>query len=1211
MGFLDNIRANIERLYGRYGQALSSLDEQSRKVLYENFIEHPEFVRKGEEMERADTTSDLDPGRDLEFGDIGAVVNPITGPFMFSRGGRAAVRGFYNQAKAELVKNIAPGDVATLGTMAVGKTALKLGARHAVPPLIKAARALDLVGDVTAIGAGGADVVSGIQEGEPLRAAGGALMGTLGVGGRIADVMPVRPELPPPTVEPPIGWHEGTPEQPAPEYLDQPPLRPKVPEGPLLNDARPGSSFFGGQTDNPRVKAAVAHLNASPLFKEYEGWTSEVLDLAKRTMLELPADVLDPTGAVKEFAGKVDQARMAGVDVDMPGSGTRGHAEPDWWRGKVGGETYYPRLYLHPITFVNQLKDDLMDYPRYQETFDAALQAGGKEGLGKAIGEEMLRRMLWTITHELSHTPGFHHTIKDVGMNKIEGLPLSNHPVYGTKPFSHETQDYHPELKTSPVAQEAFGKTGDLAFERVLRNTVHAYKAGDYDALIAKASPRAPEWLKLFREADEISRGPAKAVPAPSAPLTGTSAVFGPPGGRRGGLRPGGLPRGPRPTGPPPPVAPGQLPPPADLPPGKIDYKKLPRHDYKVFVNLRAAATLHGRAARRHFKELLNQGQGWIESYETKGPDSVPGGKEVAALMEELLKKEREYGVPVRERANYMYHVWKQSPEEVRRTFRRLGIRPGFTQERVFGTYAEGIKAGLTPKYTNPADIIAERVQRHKKLIADAGLYNHLRAEKLIKPFGKQPEGWVEVRNFPFQRFTVGGKEHVHPWYAHPKVAQTLNRYLDSPISDPNPGFLAQVAGVATEIKNVVMSSGLPWTAFNMHGINIARRIAGIQDKTRMSLWKAISEPFKLINNQKKLVEDLNLEENLTGAAEFVEAGMTFNLEDHPFRLSESGDVLPPVEKPFWEAVKEARAAKQTPLGKHYGALRKAHEILFEDKLFQAYLPSRKYAFAKEQRTKLKEAGLEHKEATRVAAHQANEVFGGINWVEEGKDPNFQLFLRIAFNAPDWAKTNLRLGKGALKWLGNPKDPRNKVYKNIIRNTAVMYLMVNALNKMLNEPGEETPIERQFQIGAGRAASGRKRHIRLGGTAEDWVRLPYEVIAKLANGDLSGAADVASARIHPMMQGITNIYRNRNYWGRPLTGPGIPIITQAARIAHEATDVTMPSYIKSPVAAIAGEAGPEETLAKSVEFPVAYARPDKGSRGRTRTTRTRSSRTRR
>jgi len=382
------------------------------------------------------------------------------------------------------------------------------------------------------------------------------------------------------------------------------------------------------------------------------------------------------------------------------------------------------------------------------------------------------------------------------------------------------------------------------------------------------------------------------------------------------------------------------------------------------------------------------------------------------------------------------------------------------------------------------------------------------------------------------------------------------------------------------------MSSGIPGTRFNMHGFNIARRIAASRDTTTGSLMKAVEMPFRLLGSGKVEAKWLDNEKMLKEAARFTEQGMTFNIEDHPFRISE-GSVVPREKKPFWQAVKEAGAERETALGKHYGSLRKMHELLFEDPLFQHSLPAWKLQFAIEEEGRLLKSGVDGKEATKVAAHNANNVFGGINWVEEGRDPQFQTFLRLALNAPDWAETNLRIGKGVVKGLFNPKDPRFKVYRNIVRNVAVYYLLVNAISRMFSK---EQPAERHFQIAAGEAASGRTRYLKPAGTAEDWVRLPYEITAKLVQGDLSGTSKVVAARLHPMTQGLLNVVRNRNYWGRPLTGPGIPIHKQIGRVAQEITDVAAPSYVQAPVSALSGQAGPEEAVLKAIEAPVSYAR---------------------
>jgi hypothetical protein len=1304
MGWFDDLRNSVEDLYGGYGERLRSADERSRKFLYESFIDSPYFRGLGEQMEQRFKTADTDPGRSIELSDLPYLASPAA-PMMATREGRAAVRGFGQQAGAEIVKNITPGDIATLGTMGLGRVAALKGLRTA-------GEGLSAIGDVTAVGAGSADIVSGIAEGEPLRAAAGGLMATLGAAGRLParGFSPTRNEpLPkenveppemegyyPPrdpgvvessakkpdidyeriaeeegihpydspvemfdalqrddyglnefnddieaaiegyspeelaefvrqrpglrqwsvieerlpvesatdvvkkiedhgfsptrkepishegaTVEPPLGYHRGVDEGPAPEYVgDVEPFKPRMEhvtqnlgvgvrvakgQKPLVRVDRPAvSDILRDSADaldpvrKQRSQAAADLLNNSPHWGAFEGWARFVHDQARRL-------IIGSSNLPRGAASLVDAAPFEGGYISPTRRQTSlGYSEHMQKVDPVTGARKFTsaNIRINPLAHVQGILDDLGRYPSFQDVLQDA----------QKLAEELLRRVIYTVSHEAAHTTGLGHPLKDMG---------------GENVFNSESMRYK-----KGALDPGYSKTAaeDAQFERVVHDVLEGYTKGTFDQIMGSAKPYAQQWYDLFKQADEIQRGRAEATPAvpagqPRKP--GTIAGRAPTGGGTG-IPTGGLPGGAGPRGP--------IVPPAPRRP--IDWKSLPSHGIKEWINARSAAVIHGRAARFRFKDLANETMDWIKRYEA-GDTTVPMYAEYKKLMDDLVAEEKRVGVPVKERPNYVYHLWKENPDTVRRTFRRLGIRPDFTNQRIHDTYEAGIKAGLTPKYDNPLDILAERVRRHKKLVADKKFYNLLRAKKLIKPANKAPNDWVEIRNFPFHRYTTGKLEHIQVWKATPNVALAINRYLDSPISSPFRDFWQRSAAVATEIKNVVMSSGIPKTAFNMHGFNIARRIAATRDTTTASLMKAVEMPFRLLGTQEKLGKFV--EDKLDEAARFVEAGMRFDIEDHPFRLVE-GEVVPPKKLGFWEAVKEERARRKTFVSKTYGGLRKMHEILFEDPLFQKALPSWKLQFAIENEARLIKDGVPKAEATKLAAHQANEVFGGINWVEEGRDPQLQTFLRLAMNAPDWAETNLRLlvgtgfkrkGKvgGAIGWLRNPKDPRFRIYKNIVRNVAAYYVITNAVSRMF-AGDDKHPAERHFQVNLGKSSTGRTRYLKGAGTAEDWVRLPYEVVVKLTRGDLSGAVDIVSARLHPMTQGLMNVVRNRNYYGRPIFGEDLTMMQQLGRGAKELTDVAAPAYVKAPVAALAGEAGVEEALMKSVEAPLAYARPE-------------------
>jgi ADP-Ribosyltransferase in polyvalent proteins len=946
-----------------------------------------------------------------------------------------------------------------------------------------------------------------------------------------------------------------------------------------------GTDTTGSDQQRLRYTNAKLFLEKQKPWHDFTDWYKRAMEVSKKAIIGLPQDVLPPKSYIKGAIQSVAETKLGGASFNplfhafnrLGFRSVPGHVEQS--------RPFSEGIFFNPISHLQGMAQDARDYPAFRELMeDPKLMLG-----------DFLRRMLETQVHELVHSTGATHPLKDAlgtGPNEVFDPRIGKPP----KSFMED-----PRIKSSENAI-----AGDHRFATILENALRNYESGAYDAIMKEAEPNVDSWFRTLLDANEISEGrppSAGPVPAPEPGQPGPTTGGPTPGGTPG-LPPPRLPGGPGTPGGPanPPIGggggkgpqggPGTPPGTPGGKPPKIDFKKLPGHGIKEFINRRAAARTHARALRFNLKELANEGMDWVKNFE-KDPTSVLSGPKVKQIFDDMASEEKRYGVPIKERQNYIYHLWEEDPETVRKSFRRLGIRPGFTQPRIYETYEEGIKAGLTPKYDNPVDIIAERMRQHKKLIADKGFYNSLRATRNIKPITKAPKDWVEVRNFPFHRYTTGKYEHVQPWAAPRPIAERLNRYLDSPISSPIRDFWQKAAGVATDIKNVVMSSGIPGTSFNAHGFNIARRIAASKDSTWGSLMKTVKTPFDLLSKGK--AEEKWLTEHLPEAAKFQEAGMIFNIEDHPFKVVE-GETVPKAKKPFWEEVKHAHDTRTGVISKNYGALRKMHELLFEDPLFQRALPAWKLKFAIEEEGKLLKAGLEPKEATHVAAHNANNIFGGINWVEEGRDPQFQTFLRLAMNAPDWAETNLRVGKGVVKGIFNPKDPRFQVYRNVIRNVAVYYLVTNAISRMFKGQ-EDYPSERHFQIRAGKAASGRTRYLKPAGTAEDWVRLPYEVTTKLAQGDLSGVADVVSARVHPMTQGLLNVVRNRNYWGRELTGPKLPILTQAGRLAHEVTDVAAPAYVKAPVAALAGEAGPEEALLKSVEAPVAYARPEPGPVG--------------
>ena len=247
--------------------------------------------------------------------------------------------------------------------------------------------------------------------------------------------------------------------------------------------------------------------------------------------------------------------------------------------------------------------------------------------------------------------------------------------------------------------------------------------------------------------------------------------------------------------------------------------------------------------------------------------------KDVSDYFEGKFKTLTDAGVRLGYRENYLPQLWEDDPDKVFETFRRLGLKPSFSLERVLENYQAGIREGLKPKFKDIGDLIGWYEGRANKAMADRAFFDHLMETGQVLPKGKAPSHWktLDPDHFPVQKFRTktAGKETVYEGaLAAPKeVATKINNYL----GEANP-LLEGAAKFASLSKNFAMSAGVPFTGINAHGFNImARTIIG---NPREALRVG-----KYLINPKSAARDLEV--SLKTAPWAVRKGLTLTTEGH------------------------------------------------------------------------------------------------------------------------------------------------------------------------------------------------------------------------------------------------------------------------------------------------------------------------------------------
>lgn len=185
-----------------------------------------------------------------------------------------------------------------------------------------------------------------------------------------------------------------------------------------------------------------------------------------------------------------------------------------------------------------------------------------------------------------------------------------------------------------------------------------------------------------------------------------------------------------------------------------------------------------------------------------------------------LYSDARNAGLDINYLQNYITHIWQESPQEAATRFQAFkSANPGFkfAKDRTIPTSEEGIKAGLTPKFTQPSRIIAEYTRRLEQAKANLEFFKGLKKAGLVVDAaaarGNPDFVPVQAVGFPQSRAIVDeGKEVIGNYYAPREVAQTIVKVFNP---DQGSRLLATTAKISGNLQNLTLSGGIPATPVN------------------------------------------------------------------------------------------------------------------------------------------------------------------------------------------------------------------------------------------------------------------------------------------------------------------------------------------------------------------------------------------------------------
>lgn len=399
--------------------------------------------------------------------------------------------------------------------------------------------------------------------------------------------------------------------------------------------------------------------------------------------------------------------------------------------------------------------------------------------------------------------------------------------------------------------------------------------------------------------------------------------------------------------------------------------------------------------------------------------------------------------------------------------------------------------------------------------------------------------------------------------------------------------IIDKIGQLNNEFKGLYLSSGIPGTNINIHGLSLAARHALSTPLKEGGFIKGGFEVLPMLLSQKAAKKKL---------AQFNPTQIQYALK--------SGALADPAS--FGIATKK-HYLKKFPGVKQ---LTELQEELFEKPLFDEFAPALKLTKFFKEKNRLMEAGLKMPEASKAAGRISTDLFGGYKSLS--RSPQLAAVARAVLLAPDFYKTHFKLMSGMFKGVINPKNPEYAVYRHFAKNLAAATTALDLLNLKMsgkhlweNDPGYELSLN----TGTKGGKDGKKDvYISVFGGAVDLPRLTLTVVndAIKTGNPLDEISKFIHNRLSPIGRPLIELWENKDWKGEPYYGQKpfptrvrtkegtfsirekYPISHTGKKLGTHFAQIVQPGWSQGITGAITGRLTKEEAIARALELPVRF-----------------------
>jgi hypothetical protein len=535
---------------------------------------------------------------------------------------------------------------------------------------------------------------------------------------------------------------------------------------------------------------------------------------------------------------------------------------------------------------------------------------------------------------------------------------------------------------------------------------------------------------------------------------------------------------------------------------------------------------------------------------------------------DELFQNARDAGIDLGYLKNYITHIWEQPQAQVEEMYKIA--KKGFTyaSPRVVPTYEEGIAMGLTPKFTNPTQILAEYVRKLEQTKANINFLNTLRKTGFVvdASIGSRQAGFSPINAPGFTRSISKGPEGatvIGNLYAPNEIAKIINRVFSPEDTGLTGKLFGGTAFVSGKFQDIALSGGIPKTPVNAWTF---------AQMTKEALTGRMRSPFTSALRALSGNRSIKFFEKNAGQIEKMQ------LRNVP--ISTNWDVASLSDDGFI----------RNTFGNKWG---ETWNKVISEPTFRRFMPMLQINLFNDIEARALRKGLLPQEAADVAAKAVNNFYGLTRTDTSAQRSKIGKDILTTFTfAPQYREAIMKFWANNVKAFKNPFALENQMNLRFLAGAGITLGAMDYLNHKFNGRHMwENPrwTEDKLLIPL---PNGTTIGVPFLSSIATLPRLGYRMGKALLQGDVSGAGkDFFQTTVSMMIKPFADVFANSDYFGNQIVNEEDLPGEKFKKIGkYLGTQYTGHPYIK---AALGSKDKPGfQVLSEALETPLRFYKQD-------------------